>query len=669
MKKVSLYILSLGLTAAVTGCDNEFERPPMIVPTSSWQANTTIEDLKATYWSTVEGTPQTIGLTADGDSVIIKGRVCSSDESGNIFKALYMQSSDNAEGEAITFVLDFYDIYQSYKLGQEVYVNLTGLTIGGYRGLMQIGVDNSGQVGRIPETVFALHAQSNGLPSIEKIDTLITTIAAVDAAKATPEGLQTWQGRLVRFNNVRFENAGEPFAVGTTSNNRYVVDSEGNRINVYNSTYADFKDELLPAGYGSVVGVLSYFGSNWQVLLNDMQGCINFNGVMPPVFTPAAGTVKPGTEVTIECTTEGAEIHYTLDGSDPTASSTLYTEAFVINENTTIKAIAIKAGLTASPVVTAKYIVSDNAPTEGDGTQAKPYNTTQIIALNPTSTTEAVAKDVWATGYIVGYIPTGGTSTTISYTVFDAKDAIASNIVVAASADETDYNNCIAIQLSTGTDVRAALNLLDHPENLGKLITVKGDVMKYCGAAGLKNTSEYTIDGTGGSTTPDPTGSVIFSETFLNGDLGQFVATVETSSEWTGWRANTSNPLCAIANSYNSTTKTNEKATAWLVSPAIDLTAVTSANIKFEQAYGYYFPDTQEEFCTVNIREKGGEWKALTMTEFPAKPTTGSNWTGWVENTISISEYAGKTVELGFKYVNEGGSTSIAWEIRNLIVF
>ena len=669
MKRHSLYIASLALAAvAFTACDNEFERPPMVLPTSTWEANTTIEELKAAYWETVEGTPQTIGLTADGDSMIIKGRVCSSDESGNIFKALYMQSTDNTDGEAITFVLDFYDIYETYKLGQEVYVNLTGLTIGGYRGLMQIGVDNAGQVGRVPEATFALHAQGNGLPSIAKIDTLTTTISDVETAKTTAEGLRTWQARLVRFDNVHFEDAGQPYAVGTSSNSRYIIDESGNRINVYNSTYADFKDEPLPSGNGSVVGILSYYGSNWQVLLNGTDGCIGFNGVAAPVFSPAAGSVRPGTEVTISCPTEGAEIHYTLDGSEPTISSTLYTDPIVINEAVTVKAIATKEGHDASSVVTASFTVSADAPSEGDGTEAAPYTVAQVIALNPTSTQDAVATGVWAQGYIVGYIPTGGTSTTLSQTVFGADaDAVASNIVVAPSKDETNPENCMAIQLASGTDVRSAVNLKDHPENLGKLLTVKGDVAKYCGAPGIKNTSAYKLDGEGSApVTPDPapSGDIVFSETFLNGDLGQFASSVTTSGSWTGWRANTSNPLCALANSYVS--GNNEAATADLMSPAIDLTGFTSATITFEQAYGFYFPTKQENFCTVNVRESGNnEWQQLTLTVFPEKGT--GNWTGWVENTLDISSFAGKKIEIDFKYVNDG-KQSIAWEIRNLVV-
>ena len=50
---------------------------------------------------------------------------------------------------------------------------------------------------------------------------------------------------------------------------------------------------------------------------------------------------------------DGAEIHYTTDGSTPTAESTLYSEAFTLTENTTVKAIAIKDG--ESSEVATKY--------------------------------------------------------------------------------------------------------------------------------------------------------------------------------------------------------------------------------------------------------------------------------------------------------------------------
>ena len=41
---------------------------------------------------------------------------------------------------------------------------------------------------------------------------------------------------------------------------------------------------------------------------------------------------------------DGAAIHYTTDGSTPTAESSLYSEAFSLSATTTVKAIAIKDG-------------------------------------------------------------------------------------------------------------------------------------------------------------------------------------------------------------------------------------------------------------------------------------------------------------------------------------
>ena len=60
---------------------------------------------------------------------------------------------------------------------------------------------------------------------------------------------------------------------------------------------------------------------------------------------------------------DGAEIHYTTDGSTPTAESTLYSEAFTLTENTTVKAIAIKDG--QSSEVATKYFYKSGNPGGG----------------------------------------------------------------------------------------------------------------------------------------------------------------------------------------------------------------------------------------------------------------------------------------------------------------
>ena len=84
-----------------------------------------------------------------------------------------------------------------------------------------------------------------------------------------------------------------------------------------------------------------------------------------PEFSIASGAVDSGTEVTISCSTEGAKIYYTTDGSEPTASSTEYTSAISITEAVTVKAIAVKDGMNNSAVASVSYTISSgNIPVE-----------------------------------------------------------------------------------------------------------------------------------------------------------------------------------------------------------------------------------------------------------------------------------------------------------------
>lgn len=82
--------------------------------------------------------------------------------------------------------------------------------------------------------------------------------------------------------------------------------------------------------------------------------------VATPVFSPESGsTFNDEVEVTLACATTGATIYYTTDGSTPTSSSTVYSGAITLSATTTIKAIAVKAGMTNSDVATGTYTKED----------------------------------------------------------------------------------------------------------------------------------------------------------------------------------------------------------------------------------------------------------------------------------------------------------------------
>jgi hypothetical protein len=81
-----------------------------------------------------------------------------------------------------------------------------------------------------------------------------------------------------------------------------------------------------------------------------------------PRADPPAGLVASGTTVTLTTSTSGAAIYYATDGSEPTATSTRYASPITITAAITIKAIAVKADMTNSDVLTAAYTITEPAP-------------------------------------------------------------------------------------------------------------------------------------------------------------------------------------------------------------------------------------------------------------------------------------------------------------------
>ncbi len=78
--------------------------------------------------------------------------------------------------------------------------------------------------------------------------------------------------------------------------------------------------------------------------------------VATPTISVAGGTYNAAQTVTLSTTTTGATIYYTLDGTDPTSASTAYSTPITIDEDVTLKAIAVKNGVSSS-IATATYSI------------------------------------------------------------------------------------------------------------------------------------------------------------------------------------------------------------------------------------------------------------------------------------------------------------------------
>ena len=81
-----------------------------------------------------------------------------------------------------------------------------------------------------------------------------------------------------------------------------------------------------------------------------------YPGVAQPEIFPETGRVFTNSlEVSMACSTEGATIRYTLDGSEPTATSEAYAGPFTLKQSATCKAKAFKERMTASGTAVSYY--------------------------------------------------------------------------------------------------------------------------------------------------------------------------------------------------------------------------------------------------------------------------------------------------------------------------
>ena len=591
MKQALSYISAALLgVVALSSCNDNFERPPMIYPTSDVEANTTIEQLKTLYWSTERNYVNTCGtleqLTGNADDadkhIYIAGRVVSESESGNIYNSIVLQD----ETGAINVAVRTNTLEKSYLFGQEVVVDVTNLKIGGYNSLMQLG--DEGVYNGAPSmtfmegTLFEEHAQINGAPQTALVDTMVVTIEEIEAAKADANGLIKYQSRLVRLNDLTFLDAGKPLAESATTD-RYAKDASGKQINVRTSAYASFKNDLLPSGAGSVVGILSYYGTGWQLLLNDITGLIGFE---------ESGDQPGGDEPTPPTPGEG-----------------------------------------------------------GDGSAENPYTVAQVVA-------GASGSEVWTMGYIVGWVD----GMTLSEGAnFNANATSQTNILIAGAADESDYTNCVPVQLPSGA-VRSGLNLQTNPGNLGKQVWIKGNLETYFGTKGIKSATEFKLEGGDDPEPPttDPVASL--TQDFESGIPSNWTQ-VQVAGNKTWYTPSFQNNYYAAMTGYNGTAPFDQ----WLITPAIDMNAATDKVLSFvTEVNGYGSTTSVFEVYVLTSTDLATATKNKLNPTLATAPESG--YSDWVNSgELDLSSFSG-VVYIGFRYYATADSNYATWCLDNVKV-
>lgn len=281
------------------------------------------------------------------------------------------------------------------------------------------------------------------------------------------------------------------------------------------------------------------------------------------------------------------------------------------------------------------------------GTKENPVTVTELLGL------ACNGAKTWVKGYIVGSIDGGY----LSDAKFSADSSVKTNIILAANPAETNIEQCLPVKIPAG-DLRDVLTLGNDPSIYGKYVALHGVHEKGFGANGLSGVDEYEwLEGGEIPVTP-VTPSYIYKG-LASSDEGWELnvdATLEEGLSYV-WKWDTNNYLKGSA--YVSGDKA---ATAYAVSPVIDLTDAHEVAVNFEHAAKYQ--KTLKELCKFVAREEGAtDWTELTIPNWPTKDT----WNFANSGNIDLSAYEGKKIQLGFLYESSAAGAD-TWEIRNLVV-
>ena len=291
--------------------------------------------------------------------------------------------------------------------------------------------------------------------------------------------------------------------------------------------------------------------------------------------------------------------------------------------------------------------------TSGDGSENNPYTAAEVIAFNPQSSQEATKSAVWVTGYIVGWADVSAAPYAINAETahFDASATMATNILVAPSADVKDVSKCIGVHLPTG-EIRSALNLQANPGNLGQKIQIKGDIMKYCGVPGIRNATNYKIG----------------PRTMLNETFDTTSGTIPAG--WTQ-RQEAGNKAWYVpsfnGNNYAAMTgfKGNGPFDQWLISPPIIIDQLLDKTLTFDtQVNAYGSTQSALKVFVLTAADPTPDNTTQLSPNLATAPVTG--YSDWVNSgKLDLSAFSG-IIYIGFEYTSPVADNYATWCVDNV---
>ncbi len=661
---LSLLLLSFFLMTFQNCVHDDDYSVPSVECSEDIVASLSIADLKALY----QGNEFQIT-----DELVLEGYIVSSDESGNIYKSLYIQDDPANPTHGLTISIDQGDLYTRFPVGYKVFISLKDLWLGEYGGVIQLGditLDpDSGEYefGRIP----ALKLDANFRLGCELYD-IVPKVVSMNALNSN------LVGALVQFDAVELTSnyICEPYSLPEQTLNRIIKDCDNNEILLRNSGYATFTNETMPGGNGNMVAILGKYNDDYQLLIRsseDMSMMTNArcDGQIVDCATPenaiaTIADVKASysgglTQISSDLIFDGI-----VTANDATGN--LYKYFYMEDETGGIRVNLDKTNLNFDPkyqvgkriVVKAKdlYIDSVNGELQLGGL----YNNTVgrileeeiYIHIFGTEDSETVSP----TAMTIDGIGAGDVGTFISLEGVEFIDGDVGLPFAAGGNTNRTIQDCNGNTILIRTSSYASFAGESTPGGNGM---VYGILSVYEGTyqIWLRNSTEVMMDATrcDGSTPA----STVFTATFDDGGSDWFTQSILGAQVWDF--PNFGNPApCARMSGYSGGAVENED---WLVSPAIDLMGYSTASVSFDNVKRYDGAD-MEAYYSVDFAGDAttATWVALS----PILDTDTTSWSSWTNSgALDISAATGGTVHVAIKYISDA-STAATWEIDNVKV-
>ncbi|WMX17342.1 DUF5689 domain-containing protein [Aureispira sp. CCB-E] len=240
-----------------SACKKEFDEPP-ISELPNLTANATIADVIAL----ASTSPVALG------NQILEATVIADDKSGNFYKQLVIQDST----AGIRIDIDAFSIYNDFPIGRKVWIKCQGLFVWQDGDVVALIGSSNTNNSRIPQSTYRqfIIGGAYNQPMTPKVKTLATLTSAD-------------YNTLIQLDNVEFADcfAGSSYAYASTQESKNADLTEcasGGTVIVRNSGFADFANELMPTGNGSIIAVFNSFNGTSQLFIRNPNDVSSMTG-------------------------------------------------------------------------------------------------------------------------------------------------------------------------------------------------------------------------------------------------------------------------------------------------------------------------------------------------------------------------------------------------------